>query len=104
MDKTRVYSFDGDPVVIINTEEDHALAVVLMREGNICTAATLITPFATLEPYKCPMSDQKIIHCKGGFCGYPVPEDAGFAHLSDMCERCWIESAEAELKELEEMM
>jgi hypothetical protein len=50
------------------------------------------------------MSDQKIIHCKGGFCGYPVPEDAGFAHLSGMCERCWIESAEAEIKELEEMM
>jgi hypothetical protein len=100
MDKTKVYSYNDNPTVLLSSKEDYSLAVMLMRDGDVCTASTLIAPSSELKPYACRFLDEKRIYCNEGYCSYPVPEDAGFAILSGMCEQCWIDSVKADLEEM----
>lgn len=100
MDKTKVYSYNDNPIVLLSSKEDHSLAVMLVRDGDVCTASTLIVPNNELKPYACKFLDEKRIHCKEGYCTYPISEGAGFAMLSGMCEQCWIDSVKSDLEEI----
>ncbi|MBO5425339.1 MAG: hypothetical protein J6A25_07485 [Lachnospiraceae bacterium] len=97
MNKNQVYSFEGDPAVIIEEKDNTATALVLMRTENICNAVLVNTPVNTLEPYKCPEADDTVIeriYCEDGICKYPLAENS-FGCLAGRCTRCLLESCEA---------
>lgn len=99
MNKNQVYSFEGDPAVIIEEKDNTATALVLMRVEDICNAVLVNTPVNTLESYKCPEADDTIIeriYCEDGICKYPVPSCATCTNLGGMCAKCIVDSLSAE--------
>lgn len=100
MNKNQVYSFEGDPAIIIGEEENSATALVLMNLESTCHVVLINTQLTNLEPYRCPEADDTVverIYCEGGICKYPIPDDSAgaCACLAGRCTRCLLESCEA---------
>ena len=99
MNKNQVYSFEGDPAVIIGEKDNTATALVLMRTEDICNAVLINTPVNTLEPYRCPYAEDTVlkrIYCEDGICKYPVPSCATCTNLGGMCAKCIVDSLATE--------
>lgn len=101
IDKTKVYSFEGNPCIVTGVLGSYATGLVLTKTLTTVTATMITIPIDALEPWQCPYAEDtapRRAYCDKGICQYPMPETAPFAALTGMCMRCLIKS----FKELEE--
>ena len=104
MDRTKVYSLNDNPALIVKSVEarDKVVVLSLTKTEELCTAGMEEIAVSDLRPYKCPYAEEKDparFYCEDSICKYVVPETAPFATLTNMCMRCLMKSFEEELGE-----
>ena len=95
--KDKFMSLNGEPVVVMATNDTRATVMSFPKEDNIVRVAVEQVDINELESYKCPHADETMpsrVYCKAGICEYPVSSDAP-SQAMYACMQCFAKSFEA---------